>query len=285
MSRNFFVVFLFSFLFAVPVRAKVLINEISIEPLNEQWIEVFNDSEENIDLSGWILDDNGGAEKYVFPKESTIGARIFFTVQSGKLNLNKSSSDSARLFDQNNVLIDSMDYNKSLGVDMTIGRLPDKKEIWGICQPTKNKENICITSSPSFSPTSTMTNIPTNSPMPLPKPKATKTPIPVVKSELIEPENILSPTSSLQPQSNSQILTAIETVATKTVAITLKPSTYHTPPAEFKPELTDKKFSIFPFLLVVLSVFFLVAGMSLFYTTKDESRNFQKRTSNQKNCL
>lgn len=44
------------------------------------WVEIYNDSDSLIDISGYILSDNIGNDKYVFPAGSSIGGREYITV-------------------------------------------------------------------------------------------------------------------------------------------------------------------------------------------------------------
>jgi len=112
----------------------VVINEFSIEP--EQTIELLNISAEMIDVSGWHIDDNGGTTYITIPEDSRISPHSCIVIQKN-FNLNKSSPDTVRLFDNtapptdsSSILIDFYDYEKSPGNGNSLQRNPDGTDIW-----------------------------------------------------------------------------------------------------------------------------------------------------------
>lgn len=121
------IVFLF---LPLPIYANsVVINEVLIEP--QQQVELINPTNETIDISNWYLDDNGGTTFVTIPL-NTILQPNSCVVFSENFNLNKTSPDSIRLFDntgtpttQNNKLIDSYTYDKSTGANISFSRLQD----------------------------------------------------------------------------------------------------------------------------------------------------------------
>jgi len=105
---------------------KVLINEIFPAPgslvdwdsdgvadSNDEWIELINLDDSEVDLSGWMLDDvsDGGSSPFTISygtKISPDGFKIFYKSITG-LILNN-SSDSVTLIDPNNKVVDQYSY-------------------------------------------------------------------------------------------------------------------------------------------------------------------------------
>ena len=54
---------------------------------DEDWIEIYNDSNATVDLSGWSLsDDAADLQKWIFPPGTSLDAKKFLTVfASGKI--------------------------------------------------------------------------------------------------------------------------------------------------------------------------------------------------------
>ena len=87
------------------VRAQVVINEIQMDP--DQWIELYNKGDSNVDLSNWSVDDDGGTQKYLILGGIILQPKKCITFQSGNFNWNTATADDVRLFDSSNNLIES----------------------------------------------------------------------------------------------------------------------------------------------------------------------------------
>lgn len=91
------------------------LNEILPNPegKNEEFIELFNDAEEDVDLEGWILRDGSKTGKYVFLKDSIVKAKEFLVVykKDFKFALNDSGAETVRLFDPNEKEISVVNYS------------------------------------------------------------------------------------------------------------------------------------------------------------------------------
>lgn len=91
----------------VPYPFYSLINEIMVNPegadMEGEWIELFNNSKEAIDLGGWYLDDaEGGSSPYRLRDNTWIGAGSHRMFSAPELNLTlKNSEDTVRLLDPN----------------------------------------------------------------------------------------------------------------------------------------------------------------------------------------
>ncbi len=97
----------------------IIINEIYPNPKGkdggQEWIELKNTGNENCSLEGWKIDDEeGGSKSYtlLYIHEINSGGFILLPSWQTKLNLNN-SSDSIRLFDKKESLVDEVDYEKT----------------------------------------------------------------------------------------------------------------------------------------------------------------------------
>ena len=115
--------FLFLFAFASTVQAAipldVVINEILPAPvgsdIEEEWIEIFNPNDFEVNLSGWKIQDTIGKTKiYTFPKETKISAKGFLVLKRPitKITLNN-DGDGLKLTDADGKTIDEISYQKA----------------------------------------------------------------------------------------------------------------------------------------------------------------------------
>ncbi len=149
---------------------EVVINEFAIEP--EQTVELLNTSNEIIDISGWHIDDNGGTTFVTIPPDTFMYPQACIVIQKN-FNLNKSSIDAIRLFDnsalptdQKAMLIDFYEYNASPGNGYSFERNPDSTESW-ITNPSSfeffNESGTSCLTTPTQTPTPLL--LPTNTPI------------------------------------------------------------------------------------------------------------------------
>ncbi|MBI4652866.1 lamin tail domain-containing protein [Candidatus Kuenenbacteria bacterium] len=105
--------------YSTPVYSnQIIINEILPDPKGndtEEWIEFFNQGDQDINLTNWILDDDeNGSAKYIIPLNTIIlkqGYLIFKRKQTGIILNN--DKDRARLFDPNNQLKSEIFYQNA----------------------------------------------------------------------------------------------------------------------------------------------------------------------------
>ncbi len=99
------------------LKAEILISEFLANPLEsneDEWIEIFNDGKEEIDLSGWFLDDQKSQSRSYRIKEGTKilpGKEIVFYRKETKIVLNN-NFDSVRILDPNGNLFYEVSYQK-----------------------------------------------------------------------------------------------------------------------------------------------------------------------------
>ena len=112
---------------------------------NPDWIELYNDSDKEIDLSGFILqDDKGAAEEYTFPAGSKIAAKSYLVLNETtdfNFGISSSKGDAVTLLDNKNAQIDNVTI-PILEDGKSYARDTDGGENWIILdKPTKGKDN------------------------------------------------------------------------------------------------------------------------------------------------
>lgn len=111
-------------LFPKNVFAQVVINEFQLSPSGNQWVELYNNGEDDIDISGWIIDDNGGSSAYfTIPSETILQSKKCISFESSQFNWNTASKDEVKLISSSGV--ETYSYQKSPGDNISIGRAID----------------------------------------------------------------------------------------------------------------------------------------------------------------
>ncbi len=202
-----FVSLLFVLLFFLLVRQytfaenTILINEFLIEPTPQQ-VEVINIGTESADISGWYIDDNGGSTYYTIPQSSILYPNSCL-VFSGDFNLNKSSPDTIRLFNNGN-LVDSFSYKSSSGSGISYIRLPDGTGNWTTKSASLgmfNESGLSCVVTPTLTPTPTLLPTQTLTPLPIFTPTPTLTPTPTSVITPILYQNIYISEAMVNPPS------------------------------------------------------------------------------------
>lgn len=229
--KYIFLVLLLFLIFPQKVDAQVVINEFQISP--DQWIELYNKGESDIDISGWIIDDNGGTEKYNISDSTILKSKKCISFQSGKFNWSQ-SDDTVKLLNSTSELQEEYSYTTGPASDISIGRVVDGDgDLIVLTTQTKDNYNStgesCLAPTPSPSPSPTPTNSPTTAPTQAPtsaptasptiKPTPTKTPTskptvtPTQSSEPEETGNPDNPDNLTIPQLGNSTSTPIGMVA------------------------------------------------------------------------
>ena len=98
---------------------KITINEFLPSPIGkdaeEEWIELYNDSDSVVDISGWQLDDeDGGSKPFVFPENTLIAPKSYsvFSRQITKIALNN-DDDKVRLLLSTKIVFQEVSYEKA----------------------------------------------------------------------------------------------------------------------------------------------------------------------------
>lgn len=139
----------------------VVINEFVSDPADgeEEWVELYNATGKEIDLSGWIIEEGSGAKINLSGKIGASGENKFFVITKPKGNLNN-SGDIIILRDGANNLIDQVTYG-----NWNDGNISDNAPTTGDPKSTarkldgrnsfNNSEDFTVT----FSPTKGKSNI------------------------------------------------------------------------------------------------------------------------------
>jgi len=147
---KFLIIFLLSLLFYSSIFAlnyKVFFNEILPSPEGpddkEEWIEIFNENDFEVDLSGWKISDKVGKTKtYVFPDGTKILAKGYLVLERPKTKITlNNDGDELVLVNSSEEIIDHVSYQKA-----PKGKSYNKTEsawIW-TTNLTPNKENFIL---------------------------------------------------------------------------------------------------------------------------------------------
>lgn len=131
----------------------VFISEAGVNPLSStsEWVELFNNSEFEVTLDGWFIDDirSGGATKVEFSR--TIAAKSYSVIELDA-SLFNNSGDEINLLNNNEQLMDAVAYDASVK-GLSVGRT----ELLGvsacIMQPTLTLPNSSCVISTTLTPT------------------------------------------------------------------------------------------------------------------------------------
>ena len=114
----------------------ILINEFLPDPntlYTEEWIELYNPLDVDVDISGYILDDitTGGTAAYTIPSGTVISAFgfIVFYQSTTSLALNNGGDTVNYIYPDGVTVLDSYTYTTSSD-DVSYGRETDGSSIW-----------------------------------------------------------------------------------------------------------------------------------------------------------
>jgi len=124
--------------------AEVVINEMlphaasdwykngEVGDMNDEFIELYNSGDEDVDVSGYTLTDTSYRRSpglYTFPEGTTIPAKGFLVVYSVESGVFQGDDgDSIKLNDSSGNTIDEKGYEKAPGGDVSLARIPDDNE-------------------------------------------------------------------------------------------------------------------------------------------------------------
>ncbi|GAA5529284.1 hypothetical protein Hgul01_03090 [Herpetosiphon gulosus] len=118
---------------------------------SDEWIELYNPNNVQVDLTGWQLDDtaDAGSRPWRFPAGMRIASQgylVIFASQS-KLSLTNTGEE-VRLLQPNGVVIDQVSYAK-LDYDQSWGRHPSNQQWQLFAQPSPQQANNPVQSQPT----------------------------------------------------------------------------------------------------------------------------------------
>lgn len=120
----------------------------------DEWIELYNNLDRDLDLTGWMLDDaaGSGARPYVFPQGTILGARQYhvFYWRTTSVTLNN-EGDHVRLLAPNGVAVEAARYYAS-AYDVAYSRRNPCSGTWLVnWQPTPGEANVLVPCKPPCS--------------------------------------------------------------------------------------------------------------------------------------
>ncbi len=147
----------------------IVVNEVYPNPISDnnesEWIELYNQSEQNINLQDWKLMDKltNPSVIYSFSNEEEITSHHLLVVELSSNKLNN-SGDTITLLNQDNQVISELEYtNSQTGKSFSL----INQEIQ-LTLPSKNIINPLPTPTPTPTPTPSATPTPTPTPTPIP---------------------------------------------------------------------------------------------------------------------
>lgn len=254
------------------IAAEILINEYFPNPEGSietsEWIELFNASDNEIDLSVWKIDDiaDGGSPPHSISSGSIIGAKSFFilerTVTGIILN---NDTDKIRLINGSNEIVDEHEYVET-EENASYGRKTDGGSDWAKFSTfTKNDSN----ESGIIIPSPTLTIHPTDEPTKTPTAIKTLTPTKT-------PTYIILPTENSSPTSIKKIPTSMKIIPTKKKEqivlgeINEKPTRIKTPFPTLKTEVKGSSgFNPGTIFISLGGILLLACGILTFYMKKN----------------
>ena len=125
------------------IELEVFINEVYSS--NPDWIELYNASDDEVDISGFTLqDDKGENEQYILPQGTKIAAKSYLVLDEGTdfiFGLSSSNGDKVVLLDLQLSIVDEVTLPK-MEDGKSYGRVTDGADEWKVFdKPTKGMDN------------------------------------------------------------------------------------------------------------------------------------------------
>ncbi|MBL7058499.1 lamin tail domain-containing protein [Patescibacteria group bacterium] len=100
-------------------KGDIIITEIMPNPDGsdeEEWVEIYNNSSSDININNWVIDDKeGGSKPYEFKQDIIVKTKDYLILDKEDIKVALNNSfDQVRLFDNNNQLMDFVEYSKAL---------------------------------------------------------------------------------------------------------------------------------------------------------------------------
>ncbi len=211
MRKGLIILLLFCPIFGVRVvlaNNTVVLNEIMANPTdNTEWVELFNPTDQIIDLSSWKIKDGNSISSDDLTLNGYINPSSFMIFDHNKGWLNDSGTETVSLLDKNSQTIDSYQYSGTTK-GKTFSRQPNGGDWIAAVDPTKGESNDPSTPAPQLTPEPTFIPTPLPTPTPQPAPSSTPTNTPVgLKTKT-------TTTTSKNPVPSPNPATPISSVAT-----------------------------------------------------------------------
>lgn len=168
MKWAFVLILLFTLSLFFPTKifaGSVVLNEALAKPEdNIEWVELYNPTNQLVDLSGWIIKDGNTLTSDDITLDGQIPQYGFRVFEHAKGWLNDTGDETVTLHDGSNT-IDSYQYNGAT-TGKTFGRQPDGGSWVANLSPTKGSSNGAAS---TFTPSPTLTISPSTTPSPTPQ--------------------------------------------------------------------------------------------------------------------
>ncbi len=98
----------------------IVVNEVLPSPegpdAENEWIEIFNENNLEVDISGWKISDTVGSVKsYIFPKGTKISGKGFLLLNRPKTKITlNNSGEGLKIFNPNGKIVDEINFGKAL---------------------------------------------------------------------------------------------------------------------------------------------------------------------------
>lgn len=280
--RSIFLILLTSLFFlffpSTSYASDLVINEYFPNPEGSaegaEWIELFNTTNSELDISNWKIDDlaEGGSGVYTFPADTKISGHSFYILEravSGIILNN--DTDIIRVLDPLDQIVDEYTYSET-EEGVSYGRSIDGEGTWiGFTVSTKGSSNsqgqVIFTPTPTILPT----EIPTKTPLPTKTPTLTKVPTifptkiitstPISITSIL-PTRKLSPTVKLPTFAKKPSKKVLAVTIVNKISPTLEPSKY----------LVKSSVGFNPGIVafIVGGVFLVACGILTFYLKKKQ---------------
>ena len=138
----------------------VRINEVNSQGAPADWVELYNETDQPVDISGWtVVDDKDGRKPITFPKGTMIQPgdyHVFYTegkTPDGSKGFGLGKGDSVRVFDANGDLVDEVTWEAEThadpyGRDESDGGDLDFKVLLGTTRGKKNLDPFVAPTTP-----------------------------------------------------------------------------------------------------------------------------------------
>jgi len=126
----------------------IIITEIELNPTEgrdgTEWIELYNNEEDNTDISGWKIFDGLASEKerYVIPENTLIEKGEYYIIEFGFCVLNN-DGDYIIIYDSSG---EKVDETKTLKETSPSSKTWQLCENWEYLEETKGEKNNCVSS-------------------------------------------------------------------------------------------------------------------------------------------
>lgn len=112
------------------------------------WVELYNNSDASVDISGWVFKDNDDSHIYILPATTTIAAKGFLVLEESQFGFGLGGNESVRLFNKYGAVVDSFSW--ATHAPITYGRCADGVgAVIATFGSSKGAPNICESPAPT----------------------------------------------------------------------------------------------------------------------------------------